>query len=492
MLKTTKSKFVFYSVLFIIFSAGIPTFFLLTQFARNFEERSEILLNTSMDILEFGVDNAMMLGSAHDLEKTINDISLNDNIYHVRLFRKDGKIVYSSVKEENGKNIFKVAPDHVDSSFIDFGVRNVSLTSDLHAYTAFQPIINKPDCQSCHEEQNAIAYLDIDTHITETEKYFISGINSLVFLSIIMILLLVTGFYYSFSHFINIPLNNFMNALDKVVHGNLDTRLKIEKDDEFGHLNRHFNRMVEEIKTSREEIEELHFKQLQHADKLATIGELTSSIAHEINNYSAIMLSRTDYLRLEAENNIHLENYKNDLEVIEGYVEKITKITKNILRHSKKINKEFSNIDLTNIVEQSIQMLEPILSKKNISITKNIKGNNNSIWGDSAQIEQIITNLINNAADAIGFDGEINITIRNEDSDTVILVISDTGNGIDHKSQKNIFAPFYTTKSEGKGTGLGLYIVKNICKNHKAKIELESEIGKGTTFTITFRNKETE
>lgn len=490
MLKTTKSKFIFYSVLFIVLGVGIPTFFLLTQFSKNFDERSQILLNTSLDILEFGVDNSMMIGSTHDLENTIKNISLNSSIDHVRLFRKDGTIIYSSDSTENGKNIFKVAPGHVDSLYIYFNDRKVSLAKDMHAYTAFQPILNKEQCQICHNEESTIAYLDIDTHITQTEKYFMTGINSLIFLAVIIILLLVTGFYYSFSHFINIPLNKFMKALDNVEKGNLNTRLEIEKDDEFGQLNKHFNRMVEEIQTSRDKIEEMHFNHLQHADKLATIGELTSSIAHEINNYSAILLTRTDFLRLEAESNILPSQYKNDLDVIEGYVEKITKITKNILRHSKRMNKDFTLFNLAEVINQSSQILEPIINKRNIEIIKQLPENETTIFGDPVQIEQVLTNLINNAVDSINNDGRIIITVEDIDLDSLKLEVSDTGSGIDEESLNNIFAPFYTTKSQDKGTGLGLYIVKNICKNHKAKISVKSKVDEGTIFTIIFNKRD--
>ena len=136
-------------------------------------------------------------------------------------------------------------------------------------------------------------------------------------------------------------------------------------------------------------------------------------------------------------------------------------------------------------VNQSLQILEPFLPKKKIILSRNLKVDKAIINGDAQQIEELVINLVNNAVDAIEFDGVIKITLSEENS-SYKLEIKDSGSGISPETIKNIFSPFFTTKEVGKGTGLGLYIVNNICKNHKAEISVYSKINDGTSFKITF------
>jgi len=277
----------------------------------------------------------------------------------------------------------------------------------------------------------------------------------------------------------------FIKSLNQVEEGHLETRLPPDRKDEFGVLNRHFNNMVSEIQTSRQKIEQLHFEKLRHLTKLVTVGELTAQMAHEINNYIAIIFSRTDYLLLESINFEGLKKFKPDLDVIQNQISKVSKITGNILRHSKKLSTEFKEIDLVSAINQSIQILEPILPKKRIELKKNFYVDSAVINGDAQQIEEIIINLVNNSVDAIQSDGLIEITLSGKNN-KYELEISDNGCGINHTDFNNIFSPFFTTKGDDKGTGLGLYIVKNICKNHKADISVESRENKGTKFLIIF------
>ena len=244
--------------------------------------------------------------------------------------------------------------------------------------------------------------------------------------------------------------------------------------------------MVNELKYSREKIDEMHFDQLQRADKMVTLGELTASMAHDINNHSAIIMSRADYLLFESENNGDLQKYKEDLEVVNNQIEKISKITVNILKHSKKLAKNFISIDLVQLLEDSIDMVEPLIKKKKIFLKREIKLDKAIITGDPNQLEQIILNLVSNASDALKDGGEITILLQKNADENIQLIVKDNGIGIENEALDKIFSPFYTNKEADKGTGLGLYIVKNICKNHNAKIDCESKINKGTTFRITF------
>ena len=491
MFKTIKSKFVTVTVLFILLSVGIPTTFLIYQFRENFRERSYIMIGTTIDVVISGITHSM-LNEEKNVEEIVSQYSENDYITHIRIFNNDGIILFSSHPSDINKKIDEVSPDH------DIAKKNYHRKMDIsrvtNDYFVTEPIFNLPDCQRCHKEGNVIAYLDIDTNLSASETRFYTASTHMIYLAIAIIVILLIGFISFFNIFINKPVKKVIIALDAVEKGNLDAKISSKSEDEFGILANHFNRMTSHIKESHEKIEAMHFEQLQRADKLVTLGELAAEMAHEINNPTAVIMSRADYLQMEAEDNKHLKSYSEDLEVILNQSTKISKITGNILKYGKKRSKDFHKINLIQVVQETINILEPRFRKKGINVNLDIQCRDCNIFGDSSQCEQVVTNILNNAVDAIGQDGHISIILKPADKNNYccLLEIHDDGSGMDENTRKQIFSPFFTTKTADKGTGLGLYIVKNICQNHNAEISCESEVNSGTTFSILFKKMSDE
>jgi len=442
-----------------------------------------VMLDATLDIFYKDLDYSMMQSEEKDVQHIVEQISLGDIINHIRIFNKSGVILFSSDTTEVGKNMKATAPHHLKDTLEE---QKNFLIEERNIYSTTIPIENKPSCQKCHDEMPNIAYLDIDTDLTRAEINFYTGSIHIIFLAIAVIIILFFGFYFLFNHFINKRLANFIAALDKVEDGNLSVHIAIKKEDEFGLLEGHFNRMVKHLRKSQDKIEELHSEQLQRADKLVTLGELAAEMAHEINNPAGIIMSRADYLQMESKKTQGFQKYYEDLGVILKQTERISKITGNILKYGRKRPHEFRPFDLRQSVESSINILEPRLVKKAIKVIKQYAEDACNLIGDPQQIEQILINLMNNAIDAMSDFGELTIIIAKNDANDCRLSVKDTGEGIDEHSLKNIFSPFYTTKTPERGTGLGLYIVRNICKNHGADIDCQSLVGKGTTFTITF------
>jgi signal transduction histidine kinase len=484
MFKTINSKFIIFTIIFIILSVGIPTVFLITQFRENFKQRSIIMLESTMDVVNSCVRNTMYIGRHKDVQKIIENISINVAVDHIRIFNSEGFITHSSDSTDIAQNINILSPGHVNLNNIDR--KNIRLLRAQRIYSVTQPIYNESFCQDCHGSEPVIAYLDVDTDLTRAELNFYTGSTHMIFLGIAVILVLFFGFYFLFNHFINRPLARFRMALDEVEKGNLDIELPAQKADEIGILEGHFNRMTENLKSSKEKIEELHFDQLQRADKLVTLGELAAEMAHEINNPTAIIMTRADYMQLKVMEDKNLNKYEEDLDVIINQVQKVSRITGSILKYSKKRSTEFSSINLQHIVEESLHILEPRLYKRKVTVTKNFNVENPLILGDSQQIDQVIPNLVNNAIDAMDEKGSLNLEISKNEQNQIQLSITDDGHGMDDQTLEQIFSPFFTTKQAGKGTGLGLYIVKNIIHNHNAQISCTSEPGRGTTFILTF------
>ena len=484
--KSVKSKFIVFTILFVLISVGIPTFFLIYQFRLNFKQRSEAMLESTLDVVRGGIDHIMQLGQNKNIPHILEKIALNPSIHHIRLVDEKGIIHYSSDTTELGQSIRQLSERHdIDLSAIT--ARQITLLQKNGFYFAVEPIFNERECQSCHApDKKVLAYLDVDTQYTPAERNFYTGSIHIGFLAIVIIIVLAVGFYLLFNRFINKPLQRQIEAMDDIEQGNLDRRLTENKSDEFGVLARHFNQMVERLQNSQGEIEDYHLEQLQRADKLVTLGELAAEMAHEINNPTAVIMSRADYMQLELDDHPDFQRYQDDLNVIMNQVTKISRITGSILKYSKKLPKNFSPIDLNKVIDESITILEPRFHKKKIHFNRHIQCQGCHIIGDSMQCEQVITNLLNNAIDALEPEGRLDIYMHCPDQQHVVLKISDNGCGMDESTRKQIFTPFFTTKAQGLGTGLGLYIVKNICHNHGAEISFESEEGKGTSFTVTF------
>jgi signal transduction histidine kinase len=488
MLKTINTKFILFTTIFILLSVGIPTTFLVIQMRENFDQRSRIMLESTIDVVNNCLVNAMRSGRSKHIQTILDNISKNESVDHIRLLREDGQITYASNRKEIGQNIKSIDPGHSDLT--DLSHTGVTLIEDEHIYSVTRPILNTPECQECHGSDRVIAYLDVDTNLTQAERFFHTGSIHMIFLAVAIVLILFFGFYYLFNFFINRPLSRFKRALDNVEKGDLEVQLPAKKSDEIGTLETHFNHMVFNLKESKQKIDELHFEQLQRADKLVTLGELAAEMAHEINNPAGIVMSRTDFIQMDSEKYPQLKKYNQDFDVIINQINKISKITGNILKYSKKLPKEFHKANLQSISEDALSILGPRLAKKKITVEKNFQSKQPEIVGDGTQLEQVFTNLINNAIDAMEVDDKINIRIQDIDSERILWSIEDTGTGMDNSIRELIFSPFFTTKSAEKGTGLGLYIVKNICKNHNAEIACDSNPGQGTTFKILFPRQE--
>jgi signal transduction histidine kinase len=231
--------------------------------------------------------------------------------------------------------------------------------------------------------------------------------------------------------------------------------------------------------------------QLSQAAQLASIGELVDSVAHEINTPLGIISSHIDALRLQKD---YPEKFSEDLEVIKNQTKRINNYTKSLLNYSHRLPFNPKPEKLTALIDECLFLLNPLFHSKRIRITKNYEHDMPAVEIDKGQIEQVFVNLFNNAVDAIGNNGEIRIDVNTEEKNISVvnmgeikyaaITITDTGSGIQPGDINNIFETFFTTKVEGKGTGLGLPISKAIILRHKGKIEVYSEPGKFTTFRI--------
>lgn len=451
----------------------------------NFEERSNILLESVFKTISYRIESAM-LDDDKNISRIVNDFSLDSNIKNIRILSPSGRVKYSNNKEDAGRDVNELTSINI---FKTGSTKNKTVFSSAdRKYLAISVLKNNASCKSCHKQGEILGYLNVESAASDAEVNFFTGIVHIMMLGVLVIFFLIVGFNKLYDIFINKPMNQFLEAITEVDRGNYQVRISHNKMDEFGKLSRHFNTMMDHLLQYRSEIEELTFQKLQHADRLVTLGELTAGIAHEINNNTAIIMTRADYLRLASQQDKSLQKYQEDLDVIIHQLELLSKITGETLKYSRKPSSAFAKINLIEILSTSAEMINPIAKKRGAQILKKFSQDDLfRIEGNFVQLEQVFTNLLGNALDAFEQGGIVTIEV-NRQSDFFEVIISDNGKGIDEEIQKSIFLPFFTTKSEEDGTGLGLFIVKNICELHDIEIKCESQKNAGTKFFLKIKN----
>ena len=226
--------------------------------------------------------------------------------------------------------------------------------------------------------------------------------------------------------------------------------------------------------------------QLVQSGKMAAVGQLAAGVAHEVNNPLQIILSRVQLLVLRHQAQ---DGLVKDLHLIESNVKRISRIIRSLLdfaRHNSG-EEEHKEIDLVYLVNQTLNLMHHLLEKSRIDAQIHVDADERSrIAGNTGEMEQVFLNLIINALQAMPDDGgELDIAIdRTEEQ--VIVRVQDTGEGIPEENLPRIFDPFFTTREETGGTGLGLSIIFGIVEKHNGRIEVDSDLGQGTTFTLTF------
>jgi two-component system, NtrC family, sensor kinase len=230
---------------------------------------------------------------------------------------------------------------------------------------------------------------------------------------------------------------------------------------------------------------------LMQSSKLTTLGKMASGVAHEINNPLTMIMESAGWMKdlMQDEDKFqsrNLQEFAAALEDIEVHVERAKAVTHRLLGFARRMEPVHEPVDLNQVADQTIAFLRNEAVHRDIKIIKEYDPGLPPTYSDRSQLQQVILNILDNAIDAIGKDGTITLgTGLDQDGSEVFLSISDTGTGIPKDKLATIFDPFFTTKKVGEGTGLGLAIVFGIMEKLGGRIEVKSEEGKGSTFTIT-------
>jgi two-component system NtrC family sensor kinase len=288
--------------------------------------------------------------------------------------------------------------------------------------------------------------------------------------------------------------NVLLQSTRKLKNGNLDHRVEGLKD-EFGELAVSFNEMADSLKEQMRKMRDAERtlakanqelksaqEQMVRAETMAALGTLTSGISHELATPLGVILNMAQLTKQDAGENTAL---RKDLEVIEEEAGQAIKITRSLLGFARATKSHRESVSVNQVLEDLFKILEFQPAARSVQLIPELEPGLRAIRANAGQMRQVFLNIILNAVQAMPGGGELRVASRNRTdgfSDGVEVTVSDTGTGIPEEVGKKVFQPFFTTKDEG--TGLGLAIVHGIVREHNGKIEVESEVGKGTTFTI--------
>ena len=235
--------------------------------------------------------------------------------------------------------------------------------------------------------------------------------------------------------------------------------------------------------SAQEEAEEAN-QELIQAEKMSSLGVVISGIAHEIRNPLQVILALSESIVDDDD----LPRIQKDAQEIIDASNRISEIVSDLSTHARDARTlGQSTINLNDVIDKAMEISK---HTRNLRLVKVVKDYAKSpiVIGSTSELTQIITNFVNNGVDAMDAKGELRLSTSSTKK-THTISVTDNGSGMDEATQKKIFDPFFTTKDPGKGTGLGLHVVRKIVEKHGAKLDLKSELGKGTTFTVIFPHK---
>jgi two-component system NtrC family sensor kinase len=439
----------------------------------------------------------------------------------VRVFDREGRVSYSTdpnevshIVDKSGEACYGCHAQSQPLTHLNrpdrFRIyRNGGGTRVLGIIT---PIENQPSCSNadCHAHpasQQILGVLDTslslakaDTQLAESSwrmiAYTVFGMLTIAVLSWIFVWRVVA-----------VPLKTLEAGTEKLAEGQLGYQIETKSHDELGDLAGSFNSMSLQLRAANEEIvawartledrvdektRELRraHDQMLHAEKMASIGKMAAVVAHEINNPLSGILTYARLLRKWIENGETDEKHRDEaqqcLELIASESRRCGELVKNLLTFSRTAPMNPEPTDLKAVVDRLVRLVQHKLEMTGIQLQLDFGGDLPRVHCDPSQIEQVLLALVMNSIDAMPRGGNLWMRARVlPDSDQIEIQVRDDGSGIPPEILPHIFEPFLTTKESGRGVGLGLAISYGIVERHHGRIEVQSEAGKGTTFTIT-------
>ncbi len=454
---------------------------LLAERTRSADQLSEtIKSSTHFDMLENRRENLhrdiRAVGGLHD-----------QGIRKVRVFNKEGRIMFSSANEEIGTSLdtrgeacyaCHAEGRPLERLGIQARARTFRALDGTRVLGVIKPIPNEPSCSTaaCHAhsaKQSLLGVLDVNVSLKEVDEEIARSRMVITASAILAVLAGSSMLWWLNRRLVVRPVAALLEGTRRVSEGDLSTVIPVSGRHELSALAKAFNEMTRNLADTQ--------RQLAQADKLASVGRLAAGVAHEINNPLTGVLSYASLLRKRMDHDVPACE---DLDVIVRETVRCRGIIRGLLDFARPTAPARKIMDLNEVVRRAVSVVMTQLTLNQVNLSLDLATELPEVQADANQIQQVVVNLLLNAADAIGAaGGNIRATTRSGPSSTIEFLLEDSGRGIAAEDLPRIFEPFFTTKGN-HGTGLGLAVSWGIVEAHGGALEVQSVLGEGTRFTL--------
>lgn len=519
----------------VVITILIAAFFLFLSFGIVFRSVNEEYMKSVIQengnnvgyIVEGALYRSMLENDRTALQGTLDVINTMSGIDDVNLYDSKNNLVYSSISNDTTNHSdpdcischrnFNAMFSPKERSYKIIGIdsecsMNHNNNNCRHLLIK-SPILNRPSCYtaSCHAhspEEEVLGSLVIKMPLRGLDLALKDSTTNYFLLASFLTLLLLLFLFFFTKKKIQNPLNAIIRASEAVTRGDRSTRLEITPHQlsDMRMVSYAFNDMLDNLQDATNELhnwsQQLEYKvqkkseelgqaqkELINVERIASLGKLSLSVAHEINNPLSGILVYAKLIQKQLGNQeidpAKKELMMKNLKLIENETKRCGDIVKGLLDFSRKDQDGFESKHLQEILLDTFELMSHPMKIANVSFICDFSAKNDLIYCSPNQIKQACIGILVNASEAVTENGEVIFRTVSPDEDHIRIEISDNGVGISEEDLPHIFEPFFSTKEHVSGIGLGLAIVHGIVQNHKGKIEVKSERRKGTTISIT-------
>jgi two-component system, NtrC family, sensor kinase len=455
------------------------------------------------DVIRSSTSYYMLRNDRPALQHIVESVGNQPALEAVRVYNADGAVAFSTFREELNTNVGRAG--------LPLSGARIYKSRAGRAIGVATPIMNTPSCSSaaCHAHpasQQVLGVLDTSVSLAAADADVRTTTWQFIWYSTAGVLLTLLSTAIFVWHFLHKPVSALRKGTELLAAGELGVHITVPSNDELGMLAKSFNEMSSRLKEDQDEITaftrtlenrvamktaELRRAQEQmiQAEKLTSLGKLAAVVAHEINNPLSGILTYAKLLRKWIDRGDDLENHSGEMRealiLIESESRRCGEIVRRLLTFARAAPMNITDFDVNEVIRRCIKLVEHKLEVGNIVAHLDLE-TLPAIRGDSAHIEQVILSLVMNAIEAMPHEGNLRILTRSDpEKGNIAVSVEDDGMGIAPEVLSRLFDPFVTTKEEGQGTGLGLAISRSITDRHNGRIDVQSEVGRGTTFVVT-------
>ncbi|HJQ33545.1 MAG TPA: ATP-binding protein [Pyrinomonadaceae bacterium] len=433
----------------------------------------------------------------------------------VRVWQRTGGL-FQQVAASSGEDEPDEIPEEVKAA-LRSGLPTRTLEArpagaDDSLYRVFAPVF---------EEERVSGAVEVIERLDSAPSIAFDYGRGAFWLAPLAIFAITLGVFLLFRHFVHRPVGRLLGTMARVEAGDLSAEAPEAGRDEIGTLTREFNHMLArlremtaerdaqnqtlerrvreatvELAERNEQLEERNrelyqtTRRLTELERLAAAGQLAAQFAHEVGTPLNLISGHVQLLLAGPAR--HNEAERSRLEIISAQIERIERTVRRTLDRTRAEPAEFAPLDLNAVLRRTLDATGPALDASGVRLSAALAERLPHVNGDADRLQQVFINLVNNALDAMSAGGELRVETSFEPQDgngsagVVRVDFADTGTGMSEEVRAHIFDPLYTTKERGRGTGLGLVIVRQLVSEHGGRVEVESEPGRGSRFRLTF------